>query len=235
MNIGGRLCSIYCYGPWAAEDGLCFIRVNFHFPKQYPKRAAPTVTLDKHAEVTLKQRAFLLRGLREVLSKNAAISEQSLEACIRFLLGENEEEGIDGSSSDSDLDVRLAHVDRQRRINVPLPRTSGAVFGPRGELIYFTPLSTQSSAPNGSTSVNVARSMSQSRSPTRQSATGRTTDTKSRRGMFETFGVLDYDPHDSTSASEEDSDDILRSAIQRKARHQVRLAFYRSSELIKAS
>lgn len=85
MNVSTGHIQLACYGPWGVGGSPCFIKAYFSFPPRYPQQRA-AVSVDKHGEVTLRQRALLLTGLRAATKRCADRCEPCLDTCIAFLL-----------------------------------------------------------------------------------------------------------------------------------------------------
>jgi hypothetical protein len=64
-----------------------FIRCSFSIPKGYPTNP-PALVIEKSTSLSLKDRAYLLRNLRNILRSRAKIGKPSLEQALKFLLGE---------------------------------------------------------------------------------------------------------------------------------------------------
>jgi hypothetical protein len=188
-NVAAGTCTLSCFAPHGVDGRQCFLKVHLDFPSDYPWQA-PAISIEKSAELVPKQRAFLLTGLRNLLASHSAKGVPSLEAFARFLLGDSG--ALDGLS-DSDSEDESG---RPRKVNVPLPRRSGAVFGPKNELIVFFPFS--SSAVEPAPAKSLVRT---SRSP------GPNLPRKTI--LFDSFGALSKSPHQSATDNSE-SDEALR-------------------------
>lgn len=113
-----------------------FIRATFFFPKNYPHSSPPTIEIEKTADIPGRTRAFLLQNVRRIMLARCILGLPSLEAALRFLLGDREEnkesDGDDDEDEDESVDlIGAEHI--RRNLNTPPPRRGGAVFGPRGE------------------------------------------------------------------------------------------------------
>jgi hypothetical protein len=169
IEIAQRTCTCSLYGPWGIERGMpAFLRVTFVYPSAYPAKA-PRFELEHNASVPLKTRAFLLRNLSAILGTHArqqvahameeeleslagtaSVSEAataplytgvpSMEACLRFLLGESlaadTVPGTPGVAPPLVNDTEDESEDEEAVLQLRLPpQTCGASFGPNGELI----------------------------------------------------------------------------------------------------
>lgn len=86
VELTGRMCVVTMYGPWADHEPA-FLRIKIKFPASYPNRPL-LFDLEKSANISLKTRAYLLRGLTRLSSKAAKAGRPCLEICARFLIGE---------------------------------------------------------------------------------------------------------------------------------------------------
>ncbi|SPO29765.1 related to MTC5 - subunit of the SEA complex [Ustilago trichophora] len=86
VELTGRMCVLTMYGPWADHEPA-FLRIKIKFPVSYPRRP-PHFDLEKSANISLKTRAYLLRGLSRLSNKATTAGRPCLEICARFLIGE---------------------------------------------------------------------------------------------------------------------------------------------------
>ena len=165
VELTGRMCVLTMYGPWADHEPA-FLRIKIKFPASYPRRP-PNFDLEKSANISLKTRAYLLRGLARLSNRAAKAGRPCLEICARFLIGEpiksldedehhGEYDEVDvdlttsragesvASDSDSDHDLlafrpaRAAISPSEAQIKLKMPaRRMGASFGPNNELVVF--------------------------------------------------------------------------------------------------
>ncbi|BGP10732.1 hypothetical protein JCM10049v2_006624 [Rhodotorula toruloides] len=139
VHVAGRTCTVSLYCP-------LFIRATFSFPKGYPASSPPAIELERSIDVSLKQRANILQGVRRLMSLRAERGLPSFEQALRYLLGDRSveraeeeeddeaEEGLEGSTMHN-----LTADILRNNINVPPPRRGGASFGPSGQLVVFFP------------------------------------------------------------------------------------------------
>ncbi|KAF8528467.1 hypothetical protein BU17DRAFT_80840 [Hysterangium stoloniferum] len=141
-----RMCTIGLQGPWG-ENSSVFIRVTFSFPPDYPRSTIPPqIELDKNHLVPFETRTFLLRELR-ILARRPPC----LEACLRLLAGlpikrVSTGKPLDtdsGSSSEGEgVTSRKANKEMSATMRVETglaePRSSQGIFGPNGELVFFS-------------------------------------------------------------------------------------------------
>lgn len=134
FDLGQRKLTMSMNGPWANGDRYAFIRIHWSFPPNYPFGVeVPTFELERNATVSPITRHRMVSTIKEM----RAAHRQCLVATTEFLLGYHERTGRrmieEESGSDSDEAAQ----------NVPmLVRTTGAVFGPGGQLVCFFPKQT---------------------------------------------------------------------------------------------
>ncbi|KAM5543752.1 hypothetical protein V8D89_002369 [Ganoderma adspersum] len=142
-----RTCTFGLQGPWG-ESTSVFLRITFTFPREYPQAnfpdGIPTVDLERSPLISIKQRAFILRRVRDIREKQ----RPCLEKCLRFLLfGDQQEDNghhaaidSEGSSEDEMPAARRgdpAAATLRSDKNLAEPRTSQGVFGVNGQLVCF--------------------------------------------------------------------------------------------------
>lgn len=145
-----RDCTFGLQGPWG-ESTSVFLRATFTFPRDYPQAnypgGIPTIDLEKSPLISMKQRAFILRRLRDLREHQ----RPCLEKCLRFLLfGDQQVDSarhaaIDSESSSEDEaqttrkgDNTLSSLRSDK--NLAEPRTSQAVFCANGMLHLCLPV-----------------------------------------------------------------------------------------------
>lgn len=136
VHVSGRSCTVSLYSP-------LFIRATFTFPRTYPASAPPTIELERSVDLTLKQRAGILQGVRRLMALRAERSLPSFEQALRFLSGDRSVEHIEEEEEEEDDDAEddlrglgptgLGADLLRNNINVPPPRRGGACFGPAGK------------------------------------------------------------------------------------------------------
>ncbi|RPD65181.1 hypothetical protein L226DRAFT_480270 [Lentinus tigrinus ALCF2SS1-7] len=146
-DFGGkkRTCTFGLQGPWG-ESTSVFLRITFAFPREYPEAppplGTPTVDLERSPLISMKQRAFILRRIRDIREKE----RPCLEKCLRFLLyGDQQEDNGRRAALDSESsseDEAPARRDPASSVlrgdkNLAEPRTSQGVFSTNGQLVCF--------------------------------------------------------------------------------------------------
>lgn len=138
-----RTCTLGLQGPWG-ESTSVFLRVTFTFPADYPKAGVPAVELERSPLISLKQNAFILRRLREILKHQ----RPCLEKCLKFLLwGDRQEDNTRHAAIDSESSEDEASATRRgdntfnsslrRDKNLAEPRTSQGVFCANGRSCIY--------------------------------------------------------------------------------------------------
>ncbi|GAA6049970.1 hypothetical protein JCM3770_007074 [Rhodotorula araucariae] len=137
VHVAGRTCTVSLYSP-------LFVRAVFTFPRNYPASAAPQIELERSIDISLKQRASILQGVRRLMVLRAERGLPSLEQALRFLLGDrsvaaDEEDDDEAEEALDGVTMNLAADILRNNVNVPPPRRGGASFGPSGQLVVFFP------------------------------------------------------------------------------------------------
>lgn len=87
-------------GPWGSNsEDLLFLRLETKYPKTYPKDP-PTFRIEENRELVSEKRQEIMQNLNEISKKFANVARFSLEACLRFLMGEK----VDLSNLEKDDD-----------------------------------------------------------------------------------------------------------------------------------
>ncbi|GAA6036347.1 hypothetical protein JCM8097_001678 [Rhodosporidiobolus ruineniae] len=173
VHVAGRTCTVSLYSP-------LFLRATFTFPRAYPSSAPPTIELERSVEISLKQRAAILQGVRRLMALRAEKGLPSLEHALRYLLGDRSLDRVEQEEDDDEAEEALegstlANVNAdilRNNVNVPPPRRGGAVFGPSGHLVVFFPTNvfvSPSSERDGSSSPLNEPEMDKSKLPLRLS------------------------------------------------------------------
>ncbi|GAA5886525.1 hypothetical protein JCM6882_001674 [Rhodosporidiobolus microsporus] len=140
VHVAGRTCTVSLYSP-------LFLRATFTFPRNYPPSAPPAIELERSVEISLKQRAAILQGVRRLMSLRVEKGLPSLEQALRYLLGDrslDRAEEEDDDEAEEVLDETTANpaaeiLRNNANVLVPPPRRGGATFGPSGQLVVFFP------------------------------------------------------------------------------------------------
>ncbi|KAH9812216.1 hypothetical protein DFH28DRAFT_979145 [Melampsora americana] len=203
LTVQARTCSVGLYGPWAAREGIAFIRATFTFPKAYPQLKPPSIEIERSSDVSARTRAYLLKSARELMQDRVRKQEPgALEICLRFLLGdrslmetEKVERYVDSDEEMRDPEIGMRPDILQNNTNVPPPRRGGIWFNSYGQLVRFY---------CGDTSPNHGPNA--------------IPPTTKRNYKFEAFGTLALSPTNRAYVSDEESesDDALRLPMSRR-------------------
>lgn len=83
-----RFVIVFLSGPWGAEGGSTFIKAGIDFPKGYPEEATPAVIIEKTASISSETLQRMNSELQQVANAYMSGQRNSLEAMLRYLLGE---------------------------------------------------------------------------------------------------------------------------------------------------
>lgn len=82
-------------GPWGPEKSSTYLKARIDFPTTYPSAAAPSLTLEQTASLIDETTDQIYRDAKSIASSFMSQQRHSLEAILRYLLGErNLEESI---------------------------------------------------------------------------------------------------------------------------------------------
>lgn len=115
-------------GPWANGNRMAFMRIHWSFPPNYPYSSdLPTFELERNPTVSPIARLKIVTTIKEMRAAN----RQCLVSTCGFLLGSQERTGRRMVEEESDSESEKGAVLNYGPV---LARTSGATFGPNGEL-----------------------------------------------------------------------------------------------------
>ena len=143
INVSKRNCVFSLSGPWGEGGTFVFLRAEVNFPANYPESGCPKFAIEMTSDISSLQMDEINDSLRNISRLHAERNRPSLEACIRFLLGEKAANSkwtleSETSSSSSDEEDGVDNLDNEVRIttapNFPLPKKCAAVFAPNGML-----------------------------------------------------------------------------------------------------
>ncbi|RUS17493.1 WD40-repeat-containing domain protein [Endogone sp. FLAS-F59071] len=97
LNVSARFCTVTLHGPWSDT----FLRVTITFPPGYPDKVAPVFDIQKNAMISMYYRTRMQQVLNSFADNLAAQRRPSLEACLRYLLGETSIEELDSLGGQS--------------------------------------------------------------------------------------------------------------------------------------
>lgn len=82
-------------GPWGPESSSTYVKTRIEFPKGYPEEATPTFSVEKTASMSSETPQKINSELQLVADAYQVRQRNSLEAILRYLLGEqNLEESL---------------------------------------------------------------------------------------------------------------------------------------------
>ncbi|KAF8453024.1 hypothetical protein BGX38DRAFT_1141833 [Terfezia claveryi] len=149
VNVTGRTCTISLHGPWGTDSKWVFLRAEVQFPSGYPESAIPIFTIEKTNSIPGYQMEAMAMQLKKISETHMEHKKTSLEACLKFLLGEPVEHSMvsgderGSSSDDEEIDPQQSEVKdliaKNNQASVPLPRACGATWSHDGRLICFFP------------------------------------------------------------------------------------------------
>ncbi|GAO47773.1 hypothetical protein G7K_1971-t1 [Saitoella complicata NRRL Y-17804] len=186
INVAGRVATIALHV--GAPPNPTFMRMNVQFPEEYPVTASPTFEFERNAAIHGEKLDEMLQALNKIATIHVERGRPCVEAVIRYLLGEVQDEEdwkFDADESDSDDEVTFAGQEDERQKmhiqqsqNVPLPKKCAAIFTGNGKLVCFFPNKQESKITLLST----------------LTGEGSKTEEKGHQRYFETFGRLSTGP-----------------------------------------
>ena len=121
-------------GPWAPNNASTQLRCRLDFPKSYPAKAAPSMTLDKNVALDNDTIAAIKSDVAELADRFLSQQRHSLEAILRYLLGEHDlEESLSWLSNRGDPDNQTIAIessssdDDEDEVSRYVPPTSNGV------------------------------------------------------------------------------------------------------------
>jgi WD repeat-containing protein 59 len=94
IDIPRRKATISLHGPWASDNSSLYIRVQMHFPKNYPREGGVAFKVQKTAGMTDEVLDLVSTDLRTIAETYARKKKGCLEAVLRYLLREQNIEQI---------------------------------------------------------------------------------------------------------------------------------------------
>ncbi len=83
-----RFVIVSLVGPWGAEDSSTYVKACIDFPKGYPEEATPAVSIEKTASINSEILQKMSSELQQLVDAYLSRQRNSLEAILRYLLGE---------------------------------------------------------------------------------------------------------------------------------------------------
>ncbi|KAI8340395.1 hypothetical protein BD560DRAFT_412293 [Blakeslea trispora] len=107
INAASRTCTISLHGPWS-DAGNALLRITIRFSPQYPDNSPPEFDIQKNSMISIYHRAHMTQDLNTLALSYTSHKKWCLEACIRYLLGENMHEeseyALDNQHASSSVD-----------------------------------------------------------------------------------------------------------------------------------
>ncbi len=153
LDFRKRKCSVGVNGPWGENGHFVYVQAFFRFPRTI-KDGSPICEIANNVQIAEETRVQIEKELNKICDSE----NECLLPCVQYLIAADERKArapAPAEDSGSDSDPEASHP-----IHQTTPRTSGASFGPNGELVSFFP----------KTTISKRRVVSSSRSPTRESA-----------------------------------------------------------------
>ncbi len=132
LEVAKRRYTVSMNGPWADGARSAFIRVQFTFPKEYPRSAAeehsPTIDLETSVSVSKSTRSAILDRLQDIRHDRPC-----LVACVDYLLGHQQERRGRLAQRRDETDSASEEEDNLPQQVPMMPKKAcGASFGPNG-------------------------------------------------------------------------------------------------------
>jgi len=94
VDIPRRRARISLHGPWASDNSSLYIRVQMHFPKNYPREGGVDFKIQKTAGMTDEVLVLMSTELQTIAETYATKKKGCLEAVLQYLLREQNMEQI---------------------------------------------------------------------------------------------------------------------------------------------
>ena len=169
IDVTNRFVKLSMRGLWDSKETSTFLKCRFDFPNSYPSEAAPELTVEKTPSIEHALLEKLQADVENIGAAYARFQRNSFEALLRYLHGDqtveetiawpredqdqsmaelqdpdesssDEEDEVDGNQAD-ELGTGNSDVLNATNLNadMPLPRTSGALWARDGQLVCFCP------------------------------------------------------------------------------------------------
>ncbi|EEB05210.1 ubiquitin-protein ligase E3 [Schizosaccharomyces japonicus yFS275] len=189
LDVADRKCTISLNGSVLDNGAYTFMRIHIFFPPAYPQSAVPKFQLEKSSAFDDEQFRFIMATLNHIAQLCVATGKPCMDVCLSYLCGESraedfwkeedksETDSSDTSSLSSDLQepfplpdpTRETQPDTRQKHNIPLPKTSAAIFCGNNTLVCFF---------TDKTEFDTNRSITSAR------------ESHGRQKLFESFGIL---------------------------------------------
>lgn len=169
VDMQRRRSTISMQGPWAQDHSPMFMKIDIHFPRDYPRLTSPAFSIQKTGSMTDELSTGIQLDLQQIADAYVKRKRGCLEAALRYLLREQSAEDIinwvlkepvetsglmtsdrleDDISSDED-DEAVGDFTGQQELNssellnanilVPVAKACGALWADNGRLVCFFP------------------------------------------------------------------------------------------------
>lgn len=162
LNVSRRKAVLSLQGPWhEIETTPVYIRIDFRFPKGYPREAPAIVNVQKISSVTPATQKHISSDVQQITEAYRARGRGCVEAIVRYLLREQDAEQIitavtrenltdsriinaaetsfdvSDDSDDDQLGLAASIVQPDAQVNVPLAKGCAALWAENGQLVCF--------------------------------------------------------------------------------------------------
>jgi WD repeat-containing protein 59 len=87
-DVQRRRATVELHGPWGADGGSLFLKLDIKFPHDYPRGAIPIFHIQKTSSMTDQLATKISSGLQAIADMHMSANRGSLEAILLYLLGE---------------------------------------------------------------------------------------------------------------------------------------------------
>lgn len=95
IDVQRRRIQVFLSGPWGPEKSSTYLKARIDFPNNYPMTAAPSLHLEQTASLSDETTDRIYKDSKSIASSFMSQQRSSLEAILRYLLGErNLEESL---------------------------------------------------------------------------------------------------------------------------------------------
>lgn len=162
LNVSQRKAVLSLQCPWGEPDNTpVYLRVDFRFPKGYPREAPAVVNLQKTSSITAAGQKQMLHDIQQITEAYRVRGRGCVECIVRYLLREQDldhiiaaamrenltesrlidaaEAQFDASddSEDDQLGPAATMIQPDAQTNVPLAKGCAALWAENGMLVCF--------------------------------------------------------------------------------------------------
>ncbi len=164
VDVQARHVIVALNGPWGPSGNIVYMKGEIRFPANYPEASPLKVKLEKTSSIPETITSDIMEALETIAQSFVSRKKGSLEAVLRYLLGErsleesmywpSDDEELLGSSDDDDDElgnfVGIQSQDLEMsssgllgpviaNAKTPLPKACGAFWADNGKLVCFFP------------------------------------------------------------------------------------------------